>query len=255
MLEPAQNTKHIPFLHIPFREHVFVLAQADDGVSNGTALWLSGQVLAAYVASLPAPSGVTRVIELGSGIGFTALVLASLGYHVIATDADPSVLALLAQNVQRNAPDLPGSVQVRELDWCVPPEQWNWSDPTSVTSPRAYNDPALQCAPPVFDLIVTADTLYVPHLTPHLLRTLEHIQALTPVTGSSPARTRRPTTLIALERREPPVIDAALALIPGTLRRVPRKRLAKALQGLGWNWDMGDWDGVEVWKVKWANSK
>ncbi|KAJ1310395.1 hypothetical protein OPQ81_007133 [Rhizoctonia solani] len=162
MLEPAQNTKHLPFLHIPFREHVFILAQADDGISNGTALWLSGQVLAAYVASLPLPPQGARVIELGSGIGFTALVLASLGYHVFATDAHPSVLSLLTQNIQRNSQTLRGSVQIRELDWCVPPEQWDWSDPKSITSPHAYSG----SAPVAFDLIVTADTLYTPHLTP-----------------------------------------------------------------------------------------
>ncbi|KAL5636109.1 hypothetical protein ACGC1H_004804 [Rhizoctonia solani] len=97
----------------------------------------------------------------------------------------------------------------------------------------------------------------MPHLTPHLLRTLDHIQALTPVTGSSPStnRTKRPTMLIALERRDPFVIDSALALVPGSLVRIPHKKLSKALQGLGWNWDASDWQGVEVWKVKWANSK
>ncbi|KAH7340265.1 hypothetical protein B0J17DRAFT_650547 [Rhizoctonia solani] len=256
MLEPAQNTKHLPFLHIPFRQHVFVLAQADNGASNGTALWLSGQVLAAYVASLPPKNA--RVIELGSGIGFTALVLASLGYHVLATDAHPSVLSLLTQNIQRNAQDLPGSVQVRELDWCIPPEQWNWSDPNSITRPCAYN--ALRCAPAAFDLIITADTLYVPHLTPHLLRTLDHIQALTPVSdqptdSTANNRTKRPTTLIALERRDPILIDSALALIPGTISRIPHKKLSKTLQSMGWNWDASDWEGVEVWKVKWPSSK
>ncbi|CAE6418560.1 unnamed protein product [Rhizoctonia solani] len=264
ILEPAHNTKHLPFLHIPFREHLFVLAQADDGASNGTALWLSGQVLAAYVASLPPPAkNAAHVIELGSGIGFTALVLASLGYHVLATDAHPSVISLLTQNIQRNSQNLPGSVQVRELDWCVPPERWDWSDPSSITSPRAYSD----VVPRSFDLIVTADTLYVPHLTPHLLRTLDHIQALTPVTRSSPPssnsnqseannnhRPRRPTTLVALERRDPALIDSALALVPGSLTRIPHKKLSKALQGVGWNWDASDWEGVEIWKIKW-NSK
>ncbi|QRW26975.1 methyltransferase domain protein [Rhizoctonia solani] len=207
MLEPAHTTKHLPFLHIPFREHVFVLAQADDGVSNGTTLWLGGQLLAAYIASLPTPpkpplvSSSWEVVLVSPRMSslppryfpqhrffppFFSLVLASLGYHVLATDGHPSVLALLTQNIQRNAQNLPGSVQVRELDWCVPPERWDWSDPSSITSPRAYiGDPELRVAPPVFDLIVTADTLYVPHLTPHLLRTLDHLQALTPVTGSS----------------------------------------------------------------------
>lgn len=243
MLQPAHHTKHVPLLNVSFRTHTFILAQADDGAANGTALWLSGQVLAAYLASL-SPKPGRRAIELGSGIGFTALVLASLGYDVLATDADPAVLALLRQNVQLNAANLPGSVTVRELDWCVLPEQWDWDHPSTITGSNNA-----QPTHPPFDLVITADTFYTPRLTPHLVRTLQALTRATPT--DVPSDLPKPTTYVALERREPEVIDSALGQIPGTLTRIPHKKLIKAMHALGWKWDATEWEGVEVWKVKW----
>ncbi|QRW14648.1 methyltransferase domain protein [Ceratobasidium sp. AG-Ba] len=232
-MQPAHHTKHLPILALPFRAHTFTLAQADDGVSNGTALWLPGQVLSALIASLPAPkSARPRALELGSGIGFTALVLASLGWHVTATDAHPAVLSLLSQNVQRNLLDLdlPGSVQVCKLDWCAPPEEW--------TLPQGTEP---------FDLVLTADTLYNPNLTPHLLRTLQHFGC--PETGP-------PVPIyIAFERRDPDLIDAALASLPQPTR-IPHRKLVKAMQSAGWgDWNADDWTDAEVWKVRWKSSK
>ncbi len=79
-LDPAHVTKHVPLLVCPFNSSSsFVLSQRADGVSNGTALWLGGQCLAIYLAhNLPRcnlHSKRPSVIELGSGIGFTACVL------------------------------------------------------------------------------------------------------------------------------------------------------------------------------------
>ncbi|KAB5593060.1 hypothetical protein CTheo_3525 [Ceratobasidium theobromae] len=229
---PAHSTKHHPLLCARFNAHAFYLAQADDGVANGTSLWLAGQVLAACLASLPR----ARIIELGSGIGFTALALASLGHDVLATDAHPAVLALLRRNVARNAPGLAGSVHVRQLDWSVPPDLWDWDHPTSITA-----QPPSQPTSRSFDLVITADTLYAPDLTPHLLRTITHIQAL--------ATDHPVTTYIAFERRDPALIDAALALIPH-LVRIPRKKLLKAVHSVGWHWQSADLHDLEVHKLK-----
>lgn len=66
---PAHHTKHLPILDYD----VFHLAQQDNGVSNGTALWLGAQCLSLYLTAhhkLKHPG--MRVIELGSGIGLTA---------------------------------------------------------------------------------------------------------------------------------------------------------------------------------------
>ncbi|KAG9101671.1 hypothetical protein FRC06_002736 [Ceratobasidium sp. 370] len=222
----AHHTKHLPLLEISFRAWTFALAQTDDGAANGTALWLPGQVLSAFLGSLPSPkSARPRAIELGSGIGFTALVLASLGWDVVATDAHPAVLSLLEQNVRRNNSDLPGTIQVCKLDWCVPPEEWDLANVT--TRP--------------FDLVLTADTLYSPHLIPHLLRTLRYL--------ACPPGSASILTYIAFERRDPALIDAALASLPDPTR-IPHRKLAKSMHATGWgDWDADDWAGVEVWKT------
>ena len=71
---PAHRTKHIPSLAYP----PFVLAQSDDGHSNGTALWLGAQILSPYlVCRLKPPlpqQRRPRAVELGSGVGLTACV-------------------------------------------------------------------------------------------------------------------------------------------------------------------------------------
>lgn len=60
--QPAQDTKHISPLRYPFKSHVFELEQSNDGASNGTTLWLGGQVLTAYLGdALPAVQHIPPV--------------------------------------------------------------------------------------------------------------------------------------------------------------------------------------------------
>jgi hypothetical protein len=92
-IQPAHHTKHLPVLAYPFNNVAFHLVQRDDGVSNGTALWLGAQVLSIYLsAEFKGKSRKTietatdnnalvlhdtahpKVVELGSGIGLTACV-------------------------------------------------------------------------------------------------------------------------------------------------------------------------------------
>lgn len=83
---PAHLTKHIPRLQHPFNNLSFALAQRADGVSNGTALWLSGQCLSIYLADTHAKFASAqrppRALELGSGIGLTACVTDLYGFPV-----------------------------------------------------------------------------------------------------------------------------------------------------------------------------
>ena len=88
-LLPAHQTKHQSVLHYPFREHSFHLTQLDNGITNGSALWLGAQCLTLYLQDLfknKPNSHVSypnirqsarrpRAIELGSGIGLSACVL------------------------------------------------------------------------------------------------------------------------------------------------------------------------------------
>ncbi|KAL5511661.1 hypothetical protein ACEPAH_4879 [Sanghuangporus vaninii] len=158
----------------------------------------------------------SRAIELGSGVGLTSLVLAAQGWSVLATDTPAVVHSVLRPNIRRNTRNTTntitttdgssatattrflGTVQVRALDWTVPPEEWNWSDPESVTGSwssamtvsrdirirtrmsRAVTDenfeaPGEELLGPPFDLIVTADTVYSPDLIMPLLRTIKHL--------------------------------------------------------------------------------
>jgi protein N-lysine methyltransferase METTL21D len=85
---PAHHTKHVPVLDVRIGEHAFRLSQSDKGDTNGTALWLGGQLLSVYLLSLhatgklerkqSADKGRLRAIELGSGIGLCGFVTPGL---------------------------------------------------------------------------------------------------------------------------------------------------------------------------------
>lgn len=75
---PAHETKHISQLQYPFRTSVFHLTQLDNGLTNGTGLWLGAQCLSLFLADIYGRTVLRstrpRAIELGSGIGLSALV-------------------------------------------------------------------------------------------------------------------------------------------------------------------------------------
>jgi hypothetical protein len=173
---------------------------------------------------------------------------------VVATDV-PLVLPLLRQNIDRNIPGLPvsaGSVLVRELDWTVSLEEWTWKNAACIAShdSSADHDQTADegCLAPPFDLILTADTLYTSELVAPLLRTLHHLVVLSSVPGK-PA----PRTFLALERRDPALIEAALIEAADTwgfvCERVPPRKIAKAMEKGGLKWEKADYDGVEVWTL------
>lgn len=70
-LLPATHTKQSKFLTIPIVSSVFQLAQSDDGVSNGTALWLGAQCLSAYLTH-------SAVIKPGAPSLNSSTILASV---------------------------------------------------------------------------------------------------------------------------------------------------------------------------------
>lgn len=76
-----------------------------------------------------------QAIELGSGIGYLSLYLASKGYDVLATDIEPSLSSVLAPNVEhgkevirmhhariKGGVEGVGEVRVGEIDWMVSPD-------------------------------------------------------------------------------------------------------------------------------------
>lgn len=235
-MNPAHKTKHYKSLNCPFNGNIFTLAQSDDGQSNGSALWLGGQILSVYLKSIRTNNGNARTaIELGSGIGFSAyvpaskaylsmlrmhrLALASMGWNVVSTDLPGVITSVLDQNISNNSAGLSGTVQVRELDWTC--------EKIPVDGP--------------FDLIISSDTLYNPDLIHPFFRT---VQALCTATS---------LIYISIERRDPALIDRALYEARTTwhfkTERIPYGKLVKAMQKASLNWDREDWDDVEVWKL------
>ncbi|KAI0797884.1 hypothetical protein C8Q75DRAFT_739968 [Abortiporus biennis] len=255
---PAHYTKHLSQLQYPFRQSTFYLTQLDNGQTNGSALWLGAQCLSCYLADVLAKKSFTsrpKAIELGSGIGLTSLVMATLGWDVLATDLPDVIASVLFPNITRNLPTLPpgaGTIQVRSLDWLKLPEEWNWQDPVSIapSSPKTHEwlEEGEMLEPP-FDLILSADTLYSPSLSEPLLRTL-HALAMKSVKATSG---HAPPVYICLERRDPILIDQVLADARDhwnfVTERIPHKKVAKALERGGLQWEREDWDGVEIWKL------
>ncbi|KAK1232943.1 hypothetical protein PQX77_003857 [Marasmius sp. AFHP31] len=252
---PAHVTKHLPVLDYPFSPHFsFQLAQSDNGSHNGTALWLGAQCLSVYLSQCVKPG--TSVIELGSGIGLTSLVLGTLGWkRIIATDIAPVISSVLAHNITNNLSVANNSddsnILVRELDWTVPPEHWTWEDDKVIASASTMSTvrPTSRLSFPL-DLIVTADTVYEPSLIQPLLRTM-HALSTQSITISPTGRA--PSILLCLERRDPELTDSLLADARTRwsfrVDRVPDRKLSKAMERSGLKWPRNEWEGVELWKL------
>ncbi|KAF8078029.1 hypothetical protein FPV67DRAFT_1557450 [Lyophyllum atratum] len=234
MFSPAHSTKHISLLHYPFADSTFHLAQLDDGVSNGTALWLG----ASHSSSAQSPIRMPpRLVELGSGIGLTALAMSSLGWDVVATDIPHVISSVLADNIENNLQRLPaasGTINVRELDWNILPDHWTWDNAAVIASqspPSSDNNSALLSPP--FDVICSADTVYTPAL-PHLVSA------------------RAPPVYLCIERRDPALVDRVLADAHNTwgfnVERIPHRKLTKVMDKAGIKWPKEEWEGVEIWK-------
>jgi protein N-lysine methyltransferase METTL21D len=182
------------------------------------------------------------------------LALSSLGWEVLATDIPPVISTVLATNIKHNLLPSSGPIQIRELDWTVPPHDWVWDDNKVVssqsrTSPESPSDSVNLLNPP-YDLICAADTVYIPSLLQPLLRTLHTLCKLS--VAASPA-SRSPPIYICIERRDPALVDRLLSEARTTwgflVVRIPHRRLAKAMEKGKVAWAKEDWEGIEIWKM------
>jgi hypothetical protein len=191
--------------------------------------------------------------------------LASLGWDVLATDLPNVITTVLSQNIGGNVAALPvdsGSIEIRELDWTVPPENWTWNDDTTIASTCERSQAASDCTLPLsqvnsgsqgppFDLIVTSDTIYSPELVLPLLRSLHALCQMS--RKSSASNIRSPPVYLCLERRDPALIDRTLAEAKNvwgfTAVRILHRKIAKAMDKGGVKWPREDWEGIEIWKL------
>lgn len=175
---------------------------------------------------------------------------------------------MLGPNVRRNLESVrqgsSGNVTVAHLDWfdfaanneqdqdmsLAAAKQW-W---TSVTGGG-------ETKPQWPDILVTTDTFYDPKLVIPLLHTLRAFSLAMVSDSSKTDTTTTPMVLIALERRDPTLIDGCLEQarqMGFKLVRIADGRVRKALIKSGWTWasqdpKQGDWDGVEVYKGRLVN--
>ena len=189
-----------------------------------------------------------------------SLALRSLGWDVLATDLPDVIDSVLAQNISSNFTNLPpesGTIQIRALDWAVPPEKWTWEDntiiaspsvPTTLTSNVDERSPLL-VAP--FDLIITADTVYSPHLVEPLLRTLRHLYSIS-IWIDGCGKAHYPQVFVCIERRDPTLVDNFLdeAKLTFGVTRVQSRKMFEAMERKGLSWAKEDWEGMEIWEFK-----
>ncbi|KAG8970817.1 hypothetical protein FRC03_000034 [Tulasnella sp. 419] len=273
---PAHETKGESCLAYTFLQNQFNLIQLDNGTSNGTSLWLGSQCLSLYLADINSAlqkklkhsrkNGSEQnirvkptAIELGSGVGLGSLALSSLGWDVIATDTPYVVASVLAPNVAGNPIDessFTGSVQVRELDWTVPSSQWTWTSSEYIARQGESNLDAPQAGNiehPIFDLIISSDTIYDPRLAAHLIDTIRALAL-----SYWRRRKRSPFIYLALENRDPDTVTGALqkARRDGfSVNRVPHDQVASSIARGGISWADDDWDDIEIWKLSLVSSE
>jgi predicted nicotinamide N-methyase len=98
-----------------------------------SVLWRSGVALARAVDVAPVRG--LRVLELGCGLALPSIAAARAGAQVLATDASPDALPLVARNARANGVE----VETAMVDWAEPAK-------------------LLERAP--WDLLMAADVLY-----------------------------------------------------------------------------------------------
>jgi predicted nicotinamide N-methyase len=113
-------------------------ADAEQNLPYWAELWPSGVALAAKIAREPVIMQGKRVLELGCGLGVTAVAALRAGADLLVTDYSPEALALCSLNALEQAGTQPRTLRV------------NWRNP----------GPNLHGAGDEFPVVLAADVLY-----------------------------------------------------------------------------------------------
>jgi predicted nicotinamide N-methyase len=119
-------------------------------------IWPSGIVLAGMVARDPGRFAGQRVLEIGPGIGVTAVAALHAGADLVVADVSPGALALCALNARDQTAREP---QTLWMNWRIP-------------SPKLF-----EVAGEGFAIVLAADVLYEREDIMPLLRLLERVLA------------------------------------------------------------------------------
>ncbi len=93
---------------------------SDERLPYWTELWPASIALAEHIQSAQKHVKKKRCLDLGCGLGLTALVGAWLGAHVVGMDYEPQALAFAARNTQLNHIPLHQAPLWTAMDWRHP---------------------------------------------------------------------------------------------------------------------------------------
>lgn len=170
----------------------------------GLTMWPAGLLLAEWAAARgPALLDGRRVLELGSGVGLTAAVVARAARpaSLVATDYDDETLRLCRANLELAAGG-GEACRVAELDWTRP-------------SAAVFEDASA-------DVVLAADCVYDPNMVPAFVATLAAaLRAREGAVAYVASRRRNPETFALFESE---LAGAGLARddLPTTEEAVPR---------------------------------
>ena len=114
-------------------------ADPEQNLPYWAELWPSGVALAAQITRHPEIVRGKRVLELGCGLGVTAIAALRAGADLLVTDYAPEALALCSLNALDQVGRTPGTLRV------------NWRDPSPAL---------LDAAGDGFPVVLAADVLY-----------------------------------------------------------------------------------------------
>lgn len=129
-------------------------ADPEQNLPYWAEIWPSGVGLAARIARTPDIVAGQRVLELGCGLGITAIAALDAGAELLVTDYAPEALALCAHNAGRNVGRAPDQLRL------------NWRDPAQVR--------VLSLTGP-FPVVLAADVLYERRDIEPLFFLVEHV--------------------------------------------------------------------------------
>ncbi|XP_047199847.1 methyltransferase-like protein 22 [Hippoglossus stenolepis] len=99
-----------------FTEHTMATPLED----VGKQVWRGAFLLADFILSQPVMFRGATVLELGAGLGFSSVVMATTAKTVYCTDVGEDLLSMCKRNVTLNrhmTEPAGGEVRVRQLDW------------------------------------------------------------------------------------------------------------------------------------------
>eukprot|EP00747_Dinoflagellata_sp_TGD_P123836 gnl/TRDRNA2_/TRDRNA2_173888_c0_seq1.p1 gnl/TRDRNA2_/TRDRNA2_173888_c0~~gnl/TRDRNA2_/TRDRNA2_173888_c0_seq1.p1 ORF type:complete len:334 (-),score=22.66 gnl/TRDRNA2_/TRDRNA2_173888_c0_seq1:5-979(-) len=88
---------------------------------TGGRVWAGSVILARWLISMKQGCsqqlGAGRILEIGAGVGLAGISIAKLGYEVVLSDREPTLLDRIRENIEANS--VQNQCRVLDLDWAA----------------------------------------------------------------------------------------------------------------------------------------